>query len=594
MTEQPFVTRPGLGRGDTTADLPTLVAVLRHHAKHFADERAITFLVDGENKEDSVTYAELDRRARAIAVQILEHAQPGDRALLLFPPGMNYITAFFGSLYAGVIAVPAYPPDPSPARLKRTLPRLQAIVADSGSTVILTDSMINRMAKALFVHAPELENMAWVATDVPIAEAEDRWAEPGIDAESIAFLQYTSGSTGTPRGVMLTHHNLLAEIEVVHEKFGHTPESEAVHWLPPYHDMGLIGAILNPFHGAFPANLMSPMAFLRKPARWLNAISRAKGKVSAGGPNFAYELLIRKTTPEQRAALDLSHWRLAYTGAEPIRASTLRRFTEAFAVAGFKAENHYPCYGLAEATLLVTGADHAAVPVSESFDADQLKDRKVASPASAEAARELVSSGSVGKWHQLALVNPETLKRCADDEVGELWVQGPIVARGYWNMPERSEAEFRAEIVGEEATGKWLRTGDLAFIREGGEVYIAGRIKDMIIIRGANIYPQDIEEAVEESHRFVRKGCIAAFAVEKGDEESLAVVTEVDARDPEFNADEVIAAVRKTVMTQFQVSAEAVVLIAAKSIPKTSSGKIQRHAAKNGFIDGSLTVVGQG
>ncbi len=592
MTQQPFVTRPGLGRGDTSAELPTLVSIVRHHAEHFPDDTAITFLIDGDSKKDVITYGELDRRARAIAALILQRAKPGDRALLLFPPGMHYITAFFGALYAGVIAVPAYPPDPSPARLKRTLPRLQAIVADSGSSVILTDSMIARMAKALLVHAPEFASMAWVPTDTLDSGLEESWEHPRIYGDSIAFLQYTSGSTGVPRGVMLTHRNLLAEVEVVHHKFGHVPNSIATHWLPPYHDMGLIGAILTPVHGGFPALLMSPMAFLRRPIRWLKAIaSTPELRVSAGGPNFAFELILRKTTMEQRAALDLRNWKVAYTGAEPIRAATLRNFQDGFAVSGFEPTFHYPCYGLAEATLLVTGADHWGTAVTESFDADALQRRQLAPPASAETTRELVSSGSVGKAHTLAIVDPDTLTRCADDAIGELWVQGPIVAKGYWNMPERSEREFRARIAGEDAGGTWLRTGDLAFIRDG-EVFIAGRIKDMVIIRGQNLYPQDLEEVVEEAHRYVRKGCIAAFGFDKNGAEALGIVTEVDARDASFDPDEVIAAIRKTVASHFQVVAEAVVLIAAKSIPKTSSGKIQRHAAKQGFIDGSLDQVG--
>jgi len=594
MTEQPFVTRPGLGRGDTSAELPTLVAIVRHHAKHFPEDEAFTFLVDGDSKRDTITYAELDRRARAIAALIRKNAEPGDRALLLFPPGTDYITSFFGALYAGVIAVPAYPPDPNPKRLKRTLPRLQAIVADSGSTVILTDSMINRMAKGLFGLAPEFATMTWLPTDKLEDGLEDGWEAPNIYTDSIAFLQYTSGSTGTPRGVMLTHANLLAEIEAVHEKFGHEPNSIATHWLPPYHDMGLIGAILTPIHGAFPALLMSPMAFLRRPKRWLNAIaSTPDRRVSAGGPNFAFELMLRKTKPEERAALNLAQWKVAYTGAEPIRASTLRKFEEAFAVAGFEPTHHYPCYGLAEATLLVTGADHWGTAVTESFDADALHQRKIAPPSSPEKARELVSSGSVAPNHVLKVIDPDTLEECDATTIGELWVQGPIVAKGYWNMPERSEREFRASIKGQEDTGTWLRTGDLAFIRDD-EVYIAGRIKDMIIIRGANLYPQDIEEAVEDAHEFVRKGCIAAFAFDKNDEEVLGLVTEVDARDPSFDAEAVIAAIRKTVTADFQVDPDAVVLITAKSIPKTSSGKIQRHAAKNGFLDGSLEVVAQG
>ncbi len=587
-----WVTRPGLGLGDTSADLPTLLAVLRHHAEHLGDRHALTFLLDGETKEARFDFAELDRRARAVAASLAEHLPQGGRALLLFPPGVDYIMAFLGCLYAGVIAVPAYPPDPSPLRLKRTLPRLQAIVADAGATAVLTTTGIAKMSRALFGLAPEFAELDWIATDAIEVDQADAWKEPDVTADSIAFLQYTSGSTGTPKGVMLTHGNLLAQAEVLHAKYLHTADAVACHWLPPYHDMGLIGAILTPLHGAFRTVLMSPMAFLRRPARWVQAISRiTDGPVTAGGPNFAFELCIRKTTPEQRAELDLSNWRVAYSGAEPIRPATLDRFAAAFEVSGFRKEAFFPCYGLAEATLLVTGANPGEGAIRETFSASALERREVAPPTEGDA-RELVSCGTAGDGLDLRVVDPETGAELPPDKVGELWVRGPICAKGYWEKEALTAATFDAHLPGtngERGEGPFLRTGDLAFKR-GDEVYIAGRIKDMIIIRGANYYPQDIEEAVEGAHTAVRKGCVAAFSYDAGDEERLGVVTEVDMRanpDPQ----EILDAITKAVVSTYQIAPDAVVLIAAKTIPKTSSGKIQRFASRQGFLEGTLDEV---
>lgn len=587
-----LVTRPGPGLGDTTADLPTLLHVLRHHAAELSDRHALTFLLDGETKEARFDFAELDLRARAVAASLAEHVSPGGRALLLFPPGVDYIMAFLGCLYAGVIAVPAYPPDPSPLRLKRTLPRLQAIVADAGATAVLTTTGIAKMSRALFGLAPEFAELDWIATDTADLERAGDWLEPDLTADSIAFLQYTSGSTGAPKGVMLTHGNLLAQAEILRAKYQHTADSVACHWLPPYHDMGLIGAILTPLHNAFPTIVMSPMAFLRKPIRWVQAISRiSEGTVTAGGPNFAFDLCVRKSTPEQRAALDLSNWRVAYTGAEPIRPATLDRFAAAFEVSGFQPKAFFPCYGLAEATLLVTGADPGTGATRETFSAAALERREVAPPTEGDA-RELVSCGTAGDGLDLRVVDPETGAELSSNKVGELWVRGPVCAKGYWEKAELSQATFAAHLPGEggaRGDGPFMRTGDLAFKR-GEEVYIAGRIKDMIIIRGANYYPQDIEEVVEGAHAMVRKGCVAAFSYDAGEEERLGVVTEVDMRT-EPDPQEILDAITKAVVSAYQVAPEAVVLIAAKTIPKTSSGKIQRFASRRGFLDGTLDEV---
>jgi acyl-CoA synthetase (AMP-forming)/AMP-acid ligase II len=580
---------PGLGRGIGAENLGTWIDIVQHHAEHFPDDLAIKFLVDGENKEALYTFAELDRKARTIAVSLLSNTEPGSRAILLFPPGLDYIASFFGCLYAGMVAVPAYPPDPSPQRLARTLPRLQTIVADSSATVVLTNAMIHSIAPALYPHAPEFAELKWVAVDTLDEETSTTWKAPSVGPDTLAFLQYTSGSTGTPKGVMLSHANLIADIELIHEKFGHTQESVAIHWLPPYHDMGLIGAILTPVHGAFPAVLMSPMSFLRRPYRWLQAIHRESRPTSAGAPNFAFELCMRKTTPEQRAELDLSNWVVAYTGAEPIRPSTLASFTDAFSSSGFEDHFHYPCYGLAEATLLITGASKPDLPVTKIVEAQPLEDRRVVSAQEAsETTKELVSVGSASTNHTLKIVDPASLTECESDTIGELWIHAPIVAQGYWRQSERTTDIFGAQLPGDDRM--YLRTGDLAFIDEG-EVYIAGRLKDMIIIRGANHYPQDLELTAENAHPAIRKGCVAAFALDKDGEEQLGLVAEVDTRDAGFDGEEVLRVLTREINAHHRISPAAIALIEAKTIAKTSSGKIQRFQSKAGLLEGSLSVV---
>ncbi len=581
--------KPGLGRGRKSDHLRTWIDIVQHHAEHFPNDLALKFLVDGETKEACYTYAELDRRARSIAARLQAEASPGSRALLLFPPGLDYIASFFGCLYAGMVAVPAYPPDPSPQRLARTLPRLQTIVADSSSTVVLTNAMIHGIAPALYPHAPEFADLNWIAVDKLDLDTAETWIRPELEEDTLAFLQYTSGSTGTPKGVMLTHGNLIADIELIHQKFGHTSESVAIHWLPPYHDMGLIGAILTPVHGAFPAVLMSPMSFLRRPIRWLQAISRETRPTSAGGPNFAFELCLRKSTPEQRAELDLSNWKVAYTGAEPIRASTLRDFTEGFAVSGFEHHYHYPCYGLAEATLLITGAERNQPAVTKLVETKPLEERLVV-PATelTDETRELVSVGTGSSSHRLTIVDPDTLEACQANQIGELWVKAPIVAKGYWQQEDRTEQTFHASLDGED--GHFLRTGDLAFM-DGDEVYIAGRLKDMIIIRGANHYPQDIEHTAEMANPAIRKGCVAAFAIERDGEEQLGLVADVDQRGEGFDVDSVLKDVVKEINAQHRINPAAVALIEAKTIAKTSSGKIQRYLSRACLLDGSLKVV---
>ncbi|HEY0605397.1 MAG TPA: amino acid adenylation domain-containing protein [Herpetosiphonaceae bacterium] len=564
----------------------TLVELARWRAAQQPDQLAYTFLTDDQSTTDYLSYAALDRQARAIAARLQQLDMPGQRAVLLYPPGLAYIAAFFGCLYAGVTAIPAYPP--TSARLDRSLPqRLLAIVRDAQPRIALTTSATVELGQALAAQAVDLQSLSWLATDTSLPEVAEQWQSPAIDAHTLAFLQYTSGSTSTPKGVMLSHANLLHNLELIRHAFGHTPESQGVIWLPPYHDMGLIGGILQPLYAGFPVTLMSPLAFLQQPVRWLQAISQFRGTTS-GGPNFAYDLCVRKITSEQRRSLDLSSWTVAFNGAEPVRAETIDRFATTFAECGFRREAFYPCYGLAEATLIVAGGRIAAPPTIADFASAALEQHQVVAAAN-EPSRRLVSSGAALLDQQIAIVDPETLQACAADRVGEIWVAGPSVAQGYWGQPEATRHTFAATIEGR--TGRFLRTGDLGLLH-AGELFVAGRLKDLLIIRGRNHYPQDIEATVERSHSALRPGAIAAFTVEQDDEERLVVVCEVERQSRRVAIEDVAAAIRQAIAEHHELQIDTVVLLRPGGVPKTTSGKIQRSATRQAFLSETLDALG--
>ncbi|HEU4536250.1 MAG TPA: AMP-binding protein, partial [Polyangiaceae bacterium] len=572
----------------------TLVDLLRARAAADPGLRGFTFLLDGERDEASLAYGELDRRARAIAVELRRHAAPGDRAVLLFAPGLDYIAAFFGCLYAGVIAVPVYPPDP--ARLALTLPRLAAIFADAGVAAVLTDRGIAALAEPLFAGVAALEGKRWVATDALEPGLEAQWRPPAVGGDDVAFLQYTSGSTGTPKGVRVSHANLLDNLALIGDAFGLGARSAGVIWLPPYHDMGLIGGILEPLYRGFPVVLMSPIAFLQRPARWVEAVSRYRATCS-GGPNFAFDLVVRKTTEEQRAALDLSAWDLAFCGAEPVRSGTFERFAAAFAPAGFRREAFYTCYGLAEGTLIVTGASKGAPPRFEAFDADALRAGAAEPTRDDAAAAVLADCGApLGDW-RLAVVDPATGEPRGPRRVGEIWIAGPSAARGYWGDGAASARAFGATLPGDPSR-PFLRTGDLGFV-EGGRLFVTGRLKDLLIVRGRNHYPHDVEASVERAHPLFRAGCGAAFTVDGGDDgERLVVVQEVErgyrpGGDPAHPDPHALATLaRRAIAEGHGLHAYDVLLLPPNTVPKTSSGKVQRHACKLAYLEGALEPLG--
>ena len=562
----------------------TLVEMVQHRARTQPHDLAFCYLVDGELKQKDLTYGELDRQARAIGAWLMSKGLSGERALLLYPAGLDFIAGFLGCLYAGVVAVPVYPP-----RRNRSMERIQAIADDAEAKVALTTTEVLSRVGGLINATPHLKQLTWLDTCQLPEGLDAQWQHPDIHGETLAFLQYTSGSTGTPKGVMLNHANLVHNSALIAHAFEHTRSSVGVFWLPSYHDMGLIGGILQPIYVGRTNVLMSPMTFLQKPFRWLSAISRFRATTS-GGPNFAYEYCVEKITPEQRKQLDLSTWRLAFNGAEPVRAETLRRFAEAFAPCGFRPEAFYPCFGLAEATLIVSGGFVVNPPVIRSFDSAALTHGKVQQVTSGRAgARELVGCGQTLPDQKIVIANPETKATCAADEIGEIWVSGPSMAQGYWKRPDFTEAMFHAHLS-DTGDGPFLRTGDLGFKLEG-ELYITGRLKDLIILRGVNYYPQDIELTVYRCHPRLRVDSAAAFALEKNGREQLVIVAEVE-RHKQGQFAEVFQTVRRAVAGEHDLNVDAVVLIRAGSVPKTSSGKIQRHACKQGYIDGTLDVVG--
>jgi len=570
----------------------SLVDLLDHRALQQPENRAYTFLIDGEVEGAHLTYGELDRRARAIAAVLQQRVERGSRAMLVYPADLEFIVAFFGCLYAGVIAVPTYPPQ---TRTKRSLAKLRSIMNDVQPSVVLTFSSLSSMVESLFKQAQELQGIPLITTDDIPNDLAEAWRDPAVDSSTLAFLQYTSGSTGMPKGVMLTHGNLLHNLTLIQSYFDVTPENRGATWLPPYHDMGLIGMILGTVYAGVETTIMSPVAFLQRPIRWLQAISNTRATVS-GGPNFAYDLCVRKITPEQKATLDLSSWTIAVNGAEPVRPETLERFVEAFAPCGFRRETFYPCYGLAEASLIVAGGQRAALPIVKTFQAVPLAQNRVV-PASAEAFNEneglrtLVGSGQAPASQKIVIVDPESLTPCLPDQVGEVWVSGPSIAQGYWQKPAETERTFRAYLANS-AEGPFMRTGDLGFLQDG-ELFVTGRLKDLIIIRGRNHYPQDIELTVEQSHPALRPGCGVAFSVDVSGEERLVIVYEVERQYRNLNVNEVVEAIRQAVAEHHELQVYAVVLIKMSSIPKTSSGKLQRRASREAFLARNLDVVGE-
>ncbi len=574
---------------DIQRNTSTFGEILRWRALQQPEQLAYTFLRFKEAETSSLSYQELDWQARRIAGRLQRLGAEREPVLLLYPPGLEYVAAFFGCLYAGVIPVPAYPP-----HSVRAVPRIQAIVADAQARFVVTTRQIFAHTERWFAEVKGTTSWTWCVTDELASDDGQIWSEPAIDNNAVAFLQYTSGSTASPKGVMISHRNLMHNAALLCERTRHNEQSTGVSWLPLFHDLGLIAGVLQPLYVGAPAILMAPTSFLQRPLRWLQAISDFRATTSYA-PNFAYDLCINRITPEERANLDLSCWKHALNAAEPIRSETLDAFSAAFAVSGFTRSSFLPAYGLAEATLVVTARPYGEQPVVRTVRKADLAQQRIVCAEDSEkdgVAQRIVSCGTPGKGVRVVIVHPIGLIKCSEGQIGEIWVSGESVTQGYWKRPAETAEVFQGYLAST-GEGPFLRTGDLGFM-EGDQVFMTGRIKEVIIIHGRNYYPQDLELSAEQSHPALRAHCSAAFGIQKGHDEAVVIAIEVnhhylsDPSDIEEKRMTIVQAIRQAIVEEHDVTVSQVVLLRAGSIPKTSSGKIQRRACRAAFLAGSL------
>ena len=562
----------------------SLVALLAERAVSQANARAYVFLSERGSEEAVLTYAELHAAARALAMQLMQRVAPGDRAVLVFPPGLEFMVAFFGCLMARIIAVPMMMP-----RRNSTRDSSAAILANCEPKIALTTTAFSLRGdlQARFAQ----EGLQWLAVDLAAAET-DNIDLPLPDANAIAFLQYTSGSTSDPKGVAVSHANLLANSEMIRLSLGNTSRSTYVNWVPLYHDMGLILNALQAFYVGARCVLMAPNGFMQRPLNWLRAIHTYKAEVACS-PNFGYDLCVSRYRPEQMEGVDLSGWKVALNGAEPVRAETIRKFINTFAAHGFHPNASFPAYGMAEATLLISGGARGAGHVTRAVSQAALQAHRAEPSADEADAQTLIGCGRSLDGEQIAIVDPDDLFRLPANRVGEIWVSGPNVARAYWRNQAATQTDLHAHIEGEDAATSWLRTGDLGFLDERGELFVTGRIKDLIIIRGINHYPQDIEQTVQRLHPSLRQNGGAAFSVpDEAGEEALALVQEIERTERhKVDLEELRALIREGVADQHELFARHIALIRPGTLPKTTSGKIQHALARKLWLEGRLETL---
>ena len=563
----------------------TLVEILEKRAQYAPDQLAYTFIEDGEKSKEQLTHAQLYRRAKIVASELQHHNLQGERAILLYRPGLEYVIGYFGCLMAGVIAVPVHTPI-----TKKANAQLTGIITDCEATTILTTEKVAQTFWEKLEDELENHTLQKICTDSLNDQRVDEYRLYHPHPEHIAFLQYTSGSTSAPKGVMVSHSNLMHNLNSIREKFGHTKDSVAVIWLPPYHDMGLIGGILQPLYVGFPVILMSPFHMIQKPIRWLKAVTEYKATTS-GGPDFSFDLCVRKIKEEDCKNLDLSSWNVAFSGGEMVRKETLDTFSERFTPYGFRKSAFLSAYGMAESTLIVSANELNQPPNYLNISKSELAKGNIDTQMDPIDIKPLVSSGTIVNGAEIQIVDPETLMTCEENTIGEIWLHSPSVTKGYIHNEEATSKGFEARINGQ-PDKHYLRSGDLGFIHKG-ELFITGRLKDMIIIRGENYYPQDIEWTVEKSHSLLAKGGGAVFSIEDEQEEKLVILHELVRGFKEEEFDEIFTAIRTAVAREFGLRAAATVLISPYSVLKTSSGKIRRQACKQAFFNNTLKIIEQ-
>lgn len=548
--------------------------ILRTRAERQPHTTAFVELGDGETVSRSWDYTTLARRSAAVARALRAQCGPGERALILHDPGLDYVATFFGSLQAGITAVTCVPPQG-----RRAVKRLFAIVDDARPSLVLTSERIQATEFRLRGDHWHETGLEWLTTD-QLAEPAHHDEIP-MEIHDPALLQYTSGSTGRPKGVVIHHENLLANCRAALDWLGYDPQRRGLSWLPPFHDMGLMGGIVQPLYEGFPVFLMTPGHFIQAPGRWLRAIHEHR-ITATGAPNFAYDLCVDQITDEELKGLDLSCLNVAFCGAEPISVRTLKRFAQRFAPCGFDPEAFNPCYGMAEATLLVSGKPGDQAPVYRRFDSEALQQGRAERALGDESDRTLISCGQVVPELEVAIVEPDEHRRCPDGVIGEIWVAGPSIGYGYWQKPKENDVTFCARLTDSERN--WMRTGDLGFVHED-ELFVTGRLKDLIIVAGNNHYPQDIEDCIRPLHPAIHPTGIAATGVPVGEGEGVAVMVELRRGVGRADEGQLRADIMAAVAREHGIRLEDVVFGRVGSVPRTTSGKVQRGACRELLLE---------
>lgn len=559
-----------------------IIDLVNYRSDKCSNRVLYTTLANGEEEENQLTFNGLANNAKIIAGILQQDLRFGDRALLLFPAGLDFINAFYGCLYSGIIAVPLA----IPRRYREDLTQIVNVIKNSEALAIISTTAILKDLKL-----PEDLNFIKIINIDEINSGLDKiWKQPKVKKNDIAFLQYTSGSTGSPNGVIVTHGNLLHNQQQILKSFCTSPQSVLISWLPHYHDMGLIGNIIHPLYVGFHAILMPPLAFLQKPYRWLKAISKYKATIS-GGPNFAYDLCVERITHEQKESLKLESWRVAFNGAERVRADTINKFSEVFEGNGFKKQSFFPTYGMAENTLFASGGDPDSKPVILAVNRKNLENNKIIikEPGAQQDIQLLVSSGRSSEDQMVIAVDPIQKEICKDLFVGEIWIKSSSVTKGYWKNSLKTKDCYEGYL--KDGSGPFLQTGDLGFLKDG-EIFITGRIKDLIIIRGRNIYPEELEIVAQKVDPILRNGCGAAFSIDDNNEDRIVLVQEIDRSGiRSLNENQIFNLIVENIAKYFDLQIFKIILIKPFTLPKTTSGKVRRQETKKLLLNGRINPI---